>query len=130
MYKFRPLLWPTSGRCHTNDTLQKLQEQMQKCKILTLKMYAIQYMSKYKMILKFTPRRTQWRNYIETVPPFGLPKMCASKYLIPNYIKITIARHNKQCNNTMKAKKKKCILYFDMYTVILKLHILHLSIGS
>ena len=70
------------------------------------------------MLLKFTPRRTQWRNYIEPVPPFGLAKMCASKHLIPNYIKINIARHNKQRNNTKKAKW--CILYINTYTVLFK----------
>ena len=30
---------------------------MQKCKILALKMYTIQYMLKYKIILKFTPKK-------------------------------------------------------------------------
>ena len=101
---------------------------MQECKMLTLKMYTIQYMLKYKILLKFTPKLTQCRNHIKPVPPFGLTKMRTSNHLILSYIKITITRHNKQCHNTKKAKKKSfyiltCTPYF------LKLNILYLSSG-
>ena len=76
-------------------------------------------MLKYKLFLKFTPKRPQLRNYIEPAPPFGLTRMCKSKHLIPNYTEITITPHNKQCHNTKKAKKK-CVLYCNTYTVVFK----------
>ena len=40
---FRPLLCLSSGRCHTKEILQKLQEPMQKCKVLSFKSYCLKW---------------------------------------------------------------------------------------
>jgi hypothetical protein len=55
--------------------LQELKEPMQKYKTLNLKTYMMQHTLKYKILLKFTPKRAQWRNYIGPVPPFGRTKL-------------------------------------------------------
>ena len=46
---FRPLSWPSSGRCHKKDISQKLQEQIYKHKILNFKKYGTKYMLKYTL---------------------------------------------------------------------------------
>ena len=50
MYMFGPLLWPSSGRCHTKDELQKRTDPLNKCEISRFKCFV-----QYSIYVKIPP---------------------------------------------------------------------------